>query len=48
METIMNKETQKDTSAKERIVVLEKGKAFDIGPLAFCCGGSIMPIRAWG
>lgn len=46
MEIIMNKETQETTSTKARIVVLEKGKGIDIGPLAFCCSASLMPIRA--
>lgn len=46
MEMIMNKETPKTTSTKDRIVVLEKGRAIHIGPLAFCCAGSLMPIRA--
>jgi hypothetical protein len=46
MEITMNKET-KETTPKERIVVLEKGKAIDIGPLAVCCWAAFMPFRAW-
>lgn len=42
----MNKE-KKETSPKERIVVLEKGKANDVvGPLAVCCATTLWPIRA--
>ncbi len=43
MEITMNKET----TPKERIVVLEKGKGIDIGPLALCCAAAWMPIRSW-
>lgn len=46
MEMIMKKETQEPTP-KERIVVLEKGKAIDIGPLAACCSAYLMPYRGW-
>ena len=43
----MEKKTKKETT-EERVVVLEKGKAMDIGVLlAYCCGGTIMPFRGW-
>jgi hypothetical protein len=41
----MKKET-KETSPKERIVVLEKGKSMEITPYFPCCAGSLVPIRA--
>lgn len=46
MEEIMSKDTKKSTP-KERIVVLEKGKAIEIDALAFCCYAAIMPFRGW-
>ena len=46
MEMTMKKET-KETTSKDRIVVLEKGQAINIGPLAFCCFSTYMPIRGW-
>ena len=46
MEVIMNKET-KETTPKERIVVLEKGKAMDIDLLGICCLAALVPFRAW-
>jgi hypothetical protein len=46
MEMIMKKET-KETTPKERIVVLEKGKNMDVGPLAACCFTTFMPYRGW-
>lgn len=36
---------KKETTPKERIVVLEKGKAIDINPLSICCWVTLMPIR---
>jgi len=47
METLMKKETLEATP-KERIVVLEKGKAIDVGPqLAVCCAATLSPIRGY-
>lgn len=36
---------KKDTTPKERIVVLEKGKGIDINPLSVCCLAALVPIR---
>jgi len=45
MEMLMKTETL-ETTPTERIVVLEKGKAIDVGPqLAVCCGATLSPIR---
>jgi hypothetical protein len=41
------KQGTKETATKERIIVLEKGRAIDVGPLAFCCFSTFMPIRGW-
>jgi hypothetical protein len=46
MEMIMKKET-KETTPKDRIVVLEKGKDMEIGPLAICCAAFLFPYRGW-
>lgn len=40
----MKKET-KVTTPKERIIVLEKGKAVEINSVSACCWVTIFPIR---
>ena len=48
-ETTMKKEADEKKTTKERIVVLEKGKASDeISTLGIpCCAAPLMPIRFW-
>jgi hypothetical protein len=42
----MKKET-KETTPKDRIVVLEKGKNLKVSPLHPCCAAPLMPFRGW-
>lgn len=46
----MNKETKEITTTEERVIVLERGKAIDEGPIPMgfsCCYVTFMPIRFW-